>query len=75
MPQGAETELELQQALADYRIRLLKLSKLHTFESLKEWHKANLEARFRDGQDRPAGWMEAREGFMNLLVRKQGFIP
>ncbi|KAI4140037.1 MAG: hypothetical protein L6R39_005989 [Caloplaca ligustica] len=68
-PQGIERELELQHALADYRIRLLKLSKWATFESLKGWHSAFLETRFQDGQDRPEGWRELREDLATLLRR------
>ena len=62
--------MELQMALADYRIRLLKLSKVATFESLREWHKAVLEAQIRDGQDRVAGWRERREELGALLKRR-----
>ncbi|KAL8794934.1 MAG: hypothetical protein Q9195_002516 [Heterodermia aff. obscurata] len=68
-PQGMERELRLQMALADYRIRLLKVSKLATFESLNEWHKAVLEANFRDGQDRLDGWTEKREELAGILSR------
>lgn len=69
-PQGMEREMELQWALADYRIRLLKLSRAATFESLNEWHKAVLEAQIRDGQDRVAGWRERREDLAGLLKRQ-----
>ena len=68
-PQGLEQEMELQRALADYRVRLLKLSRVCTFESLREWHKGVLEAQIRDGQDRVDGWRERREGFSGLLKR------
>ena len=63
-------EVELQRALTDYRIRLLKLAKGATFESLNEWHKAFLEEMFQKGQDRPEGWRERREGLTGLLRRK-----
>jgi len=69
-PQGYARELELQRALADYRVRLLKLSKVATFESLKEWHKAMLEAQIRDGQDRADGWRQKREELGGLLRRR-----
>lgn len=62
--------LELQRALADYRIRVLKLSKVASFESLREWHKAILQAQIRDGQDRVDGWRERREEFGKLLRKK-----
>lgn len=62
--------LELQRALADYRIRVLKLSKVASFESLREWHKAILQAQIRDGQDRVEGWRERREEFGRLLRKK-----
>ncbi|KAL8920033.1 MAG: hypothetical protein Q9208_006488 [Pyrenodesmia sp. 3 TL-2023] len=69
-PQGAEAQLELQSALADYRIRLLKMSKWATFQSVKEWHGAFLERRFQCGQDDPEGWREKREDLEMLLRRK-----
>ena len=70
-PQGLEAELELQAALADYRIRLLKLSKWATFESLMEWHKAVVQAQLREGQDRPEGWRSRREELGTILRRKK----
>lgn len=66
-PQGFNQELELQRALADYRVRLLKMSKVATFESLREWHKAMVEAQIRNGQDKVDGWRERREEFGKLL--------
>ena len=69
-PQGLVRELELQRALSDYRARLLKLSRVTTFESLKEWHKTVLDAQFRDGQDWADGWRERRDDLVGLLKRK-----
>ncbi|KAL8728595.1 MAG: hypothetical protein Q9181_005303 [Wetmoreana brouardii] len=69
-PQGIEQEMELQRAMADHRIRVLKLSRVATFDSLKEWHKAILEAQLRDGQDRVEGWMGKRDEFDGLLRRQ-----
>ena len=69
-PQGTEQELELQRALSDYRVRLLKLSRVATFESLRDWHKAILETQIRDGQDRVDGWREKREDLAVLLKRQ-----
>lgn len=69
-PQGVEREMELQWALADYRIRILKLSRVATFESLNEWHKAILETQIRDGQDRASGWRERRQDLSALLKRQ-----
>lgn len=69
-PDGIQRVLELQTALAEYRMRLLKNSKWATFESLKEWHKACVEAQFRDGQDRPEGWRVGREDLTNMLRKK-----
>ena len=60
----------MQRALADYRIRLLKLSKVASFESLREWHKAYLAVQIRDGQDRVEGWRERREELGRLLKKK-----
>lgn len=69
-PQGVAAEMDLQRALADYRIRVLKLSKVASFESLNTWHKTVLAAQIRDGQDRVAGWRERREELGRLLKRK-----
>ena len=69
-PQGGRKEIELQRALTDYRVRVLKLSKMASFESLREWHKAYLGAQIRGGQDRVEGWRERREGLGALLKRK-----
>jgi len=69
-PQGIEQQMELQIALADYRIRLLKLSKWATFASLKEWYKASILTQLRNGQDRPEGWRENREDLSPLLRKK-----
>lgn len=62
--------MELQRALSDHRLRLLKLSRVATFESLREWHKAVLEAQIRDGQDRVDGWRARREDLAVLLKRQ-----
>ncbi|KAL9604154.1 MAG: hypothetical protein Q9219_000742 [cf. Caloplaca sp. 3 TL-2023] len=70
-PQGMEAELELQHALADYRLRLLKMSNWATFESVKEWFRVYMEMRFQQGQDRPEGWRETGEGMMHLLRKKE----
>ena len=69
-PQGKEFELELQEALADYRLRLLRLSQVATFESLRHWHKEFLEAQFREGQDRLEGWRDDRPELQILLKRQ-----
>lgn len=69
-PQGQALEIELQRALADYRLKVLQLSRVTTFESLKAWHKAVLIAQFRGGQDRVEGWREERPELQGLL-RKQ----
>ena len=69
-PQGPVRELELQNALADYRIRLLKLSKWATFESVMLWHKAVVDAQLREGQDRVEGWTARREELGTLLRKK-----
>ena len=69
-PQGIGRELELQMALADYRLRLLKLSQWATFESVRSWHKGFLETQFRDGQDKAEGWRQPREDLTMLLRKK-----
>ncbi|KAI4125968.1 MAG: hypothetical protein LQ338_003994 [Usnochroma carphineum] len=67
---GVAQEMELQRALAEYRIRLLKLSRWATFESLREWHKACLEAQIQEGQDRVEGWRDGGREFEGLLRRE-----
>lgn len=69
-PQGVEAELELQHALAEYRIRLLKISHWATFQSLKEWHEEVLKGRFCMGQDDPDGWREERADLQGVLRRR-----
>ncbi|MCJ1280136.1 hypothetical protein MMC21_007963 [Puttea exsequens] len=64
---GENYEAELQSALADYRIRILKWCKVATFESLRDWHKAFLEVQIRNGQDRADGWRAKREELGFLL--------
>ena len=61
----------MQRALTDYRLRLLKLSKVASFESLREWNRAYLEVMIAEGQDRVEGWRERREGLGALLKRKE----
>ncbi|KAL8734669.1 MAG: hypothetical protein Q9166_001325 [cf. Caloplaca sp. 2 TL-2023] len=68
--EGVGRELELQCALADFRIRVLKFSKWALFESLLEWFKAFVDTRLRHGQDRPEGWMERRDD-LSALLRKR----
>ncbi|KAI4244944.1 MAG: hypothetical protein LQ352_006680 [Teloschistes flavicans] len=69
-PQGVEMEMELQKALSDYRLRLLKYSRWATFESLREWHKATVETQITEGQDRPEGWRARRPELEGLLRRQ-----
>lgn len=69
-PQGVERQLELLMALAEYRIRLLKLSKWATFASLKDWFKASILTMLRNGQDNPEGWRQNREDLTPLLRKK-----
>ena len=61
---------ELQRALADYRIRLLKLAKYCTFESLRAWHDAFVASMMKEGQDRPEHWRAPREDLTQLLRRR-----
>ncbi|KAI4117129.1 MAG: hypothetical protein LQ345_002577 [Seirophora villosa] len=69
-PQGVQRELELQEALAEFRLRLLKMSKWAGFESLVAWFKAFVEGRLREGQDDPEGWRERREDLEQMLRRR-----
>ena len=61
---------ELQRALAEYRMRLLKLAKVCTFESLRDWHGAFLDEMFKNGQDSAEGWRVTRPELTQLLVRR-----
>ena len=70
-PQGQVFELELQRALADYRLKLLQLSRVSTWESLREWHKAVLVAQFGNGQDRLEGWRKDRPELQGMLRRRR----
>ena len=69
-PQGTGREIDLQEALADYRIRVLKLSRTASFDSLKAWHKAVIQSQIIQGQDRVEGWRARREDLAMLLKRK-----
>ncbi|KAL8972596.1 MAG: hypothetical protein Q9183_000454 [Haloplaca sp. 2 TL-2023] len=69
-PQGIEHELELQRALTEHRLRVLKLARMATFDSLNEWHKAVLSEQFRDGQDKVQGWREKRPQLEAMLKRQ-----
>ncbi|KAL8645667.1 MAG: hypothetical protein Q9210_006581, partial [Variospora velana] len=69
-PQGVELELELQEALAGFRLRVLKMSKWAGFESLVDWFKGFVEGRLREGQDLPEGWREERRDLEGLLRRE-----
>ena len=69
---SASQVLELQEALAEYRMRLLRLVSFCTFESLRAWHGAFLTEVIHAGQDKPSEWRQRREGLTKLLTRKQG---
>ncbi|KAL9016273.1 MAG: hypothetical protein Q9185_006369 [Variospora sp. 1 TL-2023] len=69
-PQGLQLELELQEALAAFRLRVLKLSKWAAFGSLVDWFKGFVDGRLREGQDVPWGWMQERRDLEGRLRRK-----
>ncbi|KAL8920886.1 MAG: hypothetical protein Q9172_004303 [Xanthocarpia lactea] len=67
---GRDLELELQKALADYRIRLLSMSQWATWESLLAWHKGFLDGVLARGQDNVNVWREPREELDGVLRRR-----
>ncbi|KAL8800325.1 MAG: hypothetical protein Q9182_005252 [Xanthomendoza sp. 2 TL-2023] len=69
-PAGLAFELEMQNALADYRIRVLKLSKWVTWESLLAWHTGFVSTRMAQGQDVVEGWREGREDLAGVLRKR-----
>ncbi|KAL8847155.1 MAG: hypothetical protein Q9221_007785 [Calogaya cf. arnoldii] len=67
---GAEGEVELQRAVSDYKVRLLRMSQWATWESLLEWHKGFLDGVFVRGQDRSEVWREGRSELDGVLRRR-----
>ncbi|KAI4223772.1 MAG: hypothetical protein L6R36_005172 [Xanthoria steineri] len=67
---GLEAELELQRAVSDYKVRLLRMSQWATWESLLEWHKGFVNGVLARGQDRVEVWREGREDLDMVLRRR-----
>lgn len=67
---GLEAELELQRAVSDYKVRLLRMSQWATWESLLEWHKGFVNGVLARGQDRVEVWREGREDLDGVLRRR-----
>lgn len=62
--------LELQDALADYRIKLSDRLLHYTFESIREHHLRFIQARILTGQDDPLGWRDQARELDHVLIQK-----
>ena len=60
----------LQQALSQYRVRLLEMSVIYKFESIRTYNIAFMRTRLLVGQDDPAAWMLEDRRCYDTLVRK-----
>ena len=67
---GDRGEVELQRAVAEYKVRLLKISQWATWESLLEWHKGFLDGVLVRGQDKVGVWGEGREDLDGVLRKR-----
>ena len=69
--------VELQQALASFRIRVLEFLDIYTFQTVRDWSLAFISTRITKGQDDALGWLEpAVELAYKLVPRpKMGGIP
>lgn len=66
----SDVVIQLQEALSDYRVRLIDLSVYYTFDSIREYHYAFMYARILNGQDDPISWTAEDESCRNVLIRK-----
>ena len=67
---GDRGEVELQRTVAEYKVRLLKMSQWATWESLLEWHKGFLDGVLVRGQDKVGVWGEGREDLDGVLRKR-----
>ncbi|KAL8995029.1 MAG: hypothetical protein Q9169_005155 [Polycauliona sp. 2 TL-2023] len=67
---NVEGEVELQRAVSDYKVRLLRMSQWATWASLLEWHKGFVQGVMERGQDRCEVWREGREDLEGVLRRR-----
>ncbi|KAL8627008.1 hypothetical protein Q9189_007283, partial [Teloschistes chrysophthalmus] len=66
-------EVDMQRALADYRMRLLEFHETYTFASIKEYHLSFVQTRILDGEDHPVKWkMVDHELLVKLIGKAQG---
>ena len=66
----SDIALSLQEALSDYRSRLIVLSHTYEFDSIRNYHYAVVAANMLGGQDNPNAWSKRDERCSELLVRK-----
>ena len=65
-----DVALQLQEALSDYRCRLIVLSNTYEFNSINEYHNTVIETNMFRGQDDPMSWSTRDEHCSKLLARK-----
>ena len=63
--------LSLQQALADYRIKLSLQASHYTYESLVEHHLQYVQNRMYKGATDPANWRQSDSDIAYMLISKQ----
>ena len=60
----------LQEALLKYRVRLIEMSVIYKFDSIKTYNAIFMRTRILLGQDDPQVWAREDEHCRDLLVRK-----
>ncbi|KAI4085946.1 MAG: hypothetical protein L6R37_008455, partial [Teloschistes peruensis] len=63
-------EMAIQQALADYRMRLYKLQETYTFPSIRDYHLAFVQTRIIESEDLPLPWKTPDPELLYRLVPK-----
>lgn len=63
-------EVEMQRALAEYRLRLYKFQENYTFSSIKEYHLSFVQTRILEGEDHPLKWRTVDQELMYKLTGK-----
>ena len=62
----------LQEALSKYRVRLIEMSVIYKFDSIKAYNATFMRTRILRGQDDPVAWAREDRLCCDLLVRKLG---
>ena len=62
----------LQRALSQYRVRLIEMSVIYKFDSIRNYNATFMRTRILFGQDDPATWILEDRRCCDLLVRKVG---